>query len=184
MFDAKITFSGDAMRNLRREIKTAPKEFVKRVNTYIDGAEQRLADKLTVVPPRKKGSLRWARSKHPADADKKPNTKFGYYSRQKAWWFATRRNADGTIKAYNRTGKLARSWRIVRRGNQYAMTIVARNTQKYAEFVIGDWQQPFHADTGWPLARKILTDEQTEMSKRIVSYWHEIQRERRARAKG
>lgn len=53
---------------------------------------------------------------------------------------------------YRRTNKLAEKWRYVLRRDFALITNEAKDPRTgvyYAPFVIGGFQQPFHADTGW-----------------------------------
>ena len=50
---------------------------------------------------------------------------------------------------YRRTGWLAKQWFVTPTGNAQ---VVVRNKARYAAFVVGKAQQPFHKDSGWKRA--------------------------------
>lgn len=49
-----------------------------------------------------------------------------------------------------RTGAFGQAWAIHSEVVQLGAVVRIRNTSKVATFIVGDRQQLFHADTGWP----------------------------------
>jgi hypothetical protein len=112
---------------------------------YVPLLERELA---TNVPPaRRKGDkMRWASED------------------QRKWWFASK--GDGKGIPYRRTGDLANAWMIdvTTEGGIFAVKVF--NPAPSAKYVYGSlarsitaakrFQQPFHADQGWPLAVEII----------------------------
>jgi len=82
-----------------------------------------LRDRVNVYPPRKRGmKIRWKSERQ-------------------------RRYVLANIKLpYNRKGWLAKQWRVTPVSPRM---VVVRNTARYAAFVVGRAQQPFHKDRGW-----------------------------------
>ena len=83
----------------------------------------KLRDATNVYPPRKQGMrIRWKSERQ-------------------------RRYVLANVKLpYRRTGWLAKQWFVTPTGNAQ---VVVRNKARYAAFVIGKAQQPFHKDRGW-----------------------------------
>lgn len=119
-------------------------------------------DELGYTPGKSKSPVRWTPA---AIQDKPPNTQFGYYSKQKAAYFAT--NGFGKGIPYQRTGRSAKSWfvRSSTKDNVYFLNI--GTSWKDAKYVYGDLlvkdanramrpMQGFHRDTGWLPARETV----------------------------
>lgn len=90
--------------------------------------------------------IRWTPA---ASQNKPPNTRWGYYSKQKAAYFAT--NGFGRGIPSQRSGKLESDWTVTTKLETDASGVFAiENQASYAQFVVGVDQQGFHAITGWP----------------------------------
>jgi len=86
---------------------------------------ERLRDSVNVYPPRKNMSVRWKSERQ-------------------------RRYVRARVKLpYRRTGWLAKQWFITPTAGA---RVVVRNKARYAAFVYGKAQQPFHKDRGWKRA--------------------------------
>ena len=120
-----------------------------------------------VTPPRPKRPIEWTPSRRSEDAKKKPNTRWGYYSRQKAAFYATRGFGRGIPT--QRTGAYNKGWqtRGQYRENIGVVTIenvaerispLSQGEYRYAPYVAGAWQQEFHAITGWPNYERVVND--------------------------
>lgn len=112
---------------------------------YVPLLEREMAT--NVPPPRRKGDkMRWA-----SEAQRK-------------WWFASNGNGGGI--PHKRSGGLANAWVIdvTTAGGIFAVKVY--NPAPGAKYVYGSlaksitaakrFQQPFHADQGWPLAVEII----------------------------
>ena len=86
----------------------------------------KLRDATNVYPPRKQGMrIRWKTERQ-------------------------RRYVLANVKLpYQRTGWLAKQWFVTPTSN---VQVVVRNKARYAAFVFGRAQQPFHRDRGWKRA--------------------------------
>lgn len=80
---------------------------------------------ITKYPPKPRYPLRWKSEK------------------QRRAYFAS--NGFGKGIPYQRRGDLGNRWRE----SVFKNVFTFRNTARYASFVIGDDQEPFHNDTGW-----------------------------------
>ena len=115
--------------------------------------------------------IRWTPSRHPEDRAKPPNTRWGYYSRQKAAYFAT--NGFGAGIPYTRQHTLVREWHVIGDYEAGFGGITVRNDSRVAIYVYGQWQQLFHALTGWPSAGSQLQILSLELNDRL---WLAVQR--------
>lgn len=60
------------------------------------------------------------------------------------------------------------------------LSISLANWADYAQFVIGEWQQPFHADTGWPAVAEdspVLEDIRTLAAYLLEEAWGRVESE-------
>jgi len=110
--------------------------------------------------------IRWMPSRHPEDQNKKPNTRWGYYSRQMAAYFAT--DGFGAGIPYIRQHKLVRGWHVVGDYEQGFGGIRITHDSRIAMFVWGIWQQLFHAITGWPYWLDQLTALSLDLDDRLL----------------
>jgi hypothetical protein len=74
--------------------------------------------------------------------------------KQRRFYFAMRREW-GLPPKYTRSSRLRTSW-VARRND--ATSLIVAPTARYAMFVQGNWQQPFHRNTGWITDRQIKTE--------------------------
>jgi hypothetical protein len=76
--------------------------------------------------------------------------------KQRRAFFAT--NGFGRGVPSQRTGALARGW-TVEIDDSDLIALDVFNREPHTAFVEGDEQQPFHIDTGWLFAPKIMAEE-------------------------
>lgn len=57
-----------------------------------------------------------------------------------------------------RTGALKKAWQTLVEAIPAGASIRARNLSTVAKYIVGDRQQAYHAETGWPLARNRALD--------------------------
>lgn len=72
---------------------------------------------------------------------------------------------------YERSHKLARGWEVSVTFNQKDRggTVTLYNPSDIAQYVYGPSQQPYHADTGWPLLRDVAADEANAFEEDLAS---------------
>jgi hypothetical protein len=87
--------------------------------------------------------------------------------KQRRAYFAT--NGFGHGIPYRRTGALMRAWEVIMRATQSGFSLVVRNDNPAAPFVVGRWQQGYHARTGWPKARTMIEQVTSELRPIIVA---------------
>lgn len=149
MFSAQVIVDTDVLEALREAAKNAPRTVDVFVNKTVKrDIGRRILDEMGQMPGSPRHPILWMESRHPEDIGKPPNTRYGYYSRQKAAYFATRGFGRGI--PYTRTGGLVRAWRVDYESGRDTGLLTAINDAPAAPFVYGPYQQPFHANTGWP----------------------------------
>jgi len=157
MFRAYVEITDDrVLKNIRETLAEAPSLASEALTVTRDEITKFLTEDLfTYAPGPPRYPIRWAPSRHPADRNKRANTRFGYYSRQKAAFFATDGFGRGIPARRNKPAKVNLAWRVeavsLRAGEAL---LKVSNTADHFPFVIGDpsrpsWQQQFHVDTGW-----------------------------------
>jgi hypothetical protein len=148
MYSTKITFPKDEWRMLRQKLQYVPKSFVKKIDEDIAQMTAEVREEAGKYPGPVKRPIQWTPDSK-GNPDHRPPNVYGfgspYYSRQKAWYAWK----YGLGKGRPRTGKLAAAWRVTRQGNQYESTLTVSNDTPYLPYVMGKWQQRFHANTGW-----------------------------------
>lgn len=120
--------------------------------------ERRMNRELMHQPGRPKYPIRWA-------------------SEKQRKYVMAKLSREGNLP-YRRTMKLARRWRI-----RAALTLVdgqvyMENPSEIAQWVYGDrigqHQQPFHKDTGWPLAMAFFEDMFLASRDQLAAAWPDI----------
>lgn len=141
----------------RQQLVGAPQQVNTMLETVLRSRLQQQADeKLGQSPGTVARPVQWTPA---AVQDKPPNVNFGgrkYYSKQKAAYFATDGFGGGIPST--RTGAILNSWQVVVGAAENRIGLI--NRHKAARFVIGTFQQKFHANTGYNredlIAREIL----------------------------
>lgn len=168
--DIELQVNTDVVQNLIRTIQTAPQAATEAMTRIAIPRLQQRARQLLGAPGKPSHPLRWAPSRHPEDQDKTPNTVFGYYSRQKAAYFAS--DAFGAGIPFIRTGRLVQGWLVELRQNGSTFELVLTNPVEYWPFVQGPWQQPYHEDTGWSIRRDAAQVLSLEADDQLAIAWH------------
>lgn len=161
-FDLKDQQLKKSLEQFQKEITLAPSLLQTAFKRSIRRSKARVLRRLRRVPGRPSYPLRWAPSRHAEDAGKTPNTRWGYYSRQKAAFFAT----DGFGKGIptRRTGAITDAWdgEYIREGASEGLYRIFNSNPDHV-YVQGELQQPFHKDTGWDYAPDVIDDAQVEL---------------------
>jgi len=168
MFELTWKFD-DKVLAAYRDLATTAKA---KVDTFVNGTfrqhiEQQVQNRLVFTPGAAESPLHWTPAKV---QDKPPNTRWGYYSKQKAAYFAT--NGFGRGIPSVRSGALNRSYRVI----TTTQGIAIFNVAPYAKFVVGEYQQPFHRNTGWQLADPIAADILLQSVSFLADAWFDIMR--------
>ena len=83
--------------------------------------------------------------------------------------FVLKRDAQGNIIPYQRTGGLGKAWVVDVERNGLALHVY--NSASSATFVIGARQQQFHKNTGWPPAKTELDKIMEETIDMLIEAW-------------
>lgn len=116
--------------------------------------------------------IRWSRSKNPQDRGKRANTRFGYYSRQKAAYYATNGFGKGIPSASS--GNMRNHWRVDLLADGNGGILEVNNDVPYAVYVQGVWMQPFHIDAGYADAQKVVSDYRVEAEEVLIQTWFTV----------
>ena len=159
MIRFRFTYDKKALDSLIDLYESIPSKAIlimrDRVRPFVD---EQLNRRLRTPPQRVSGfGMRWTPSRNEADSNKTPNTPYGYYSRQKAAFYATRGFGMGIPT--RRTGGIPDSWFVRARYTEDKIgEINVRNTDPRSHYVVGDYQQDFHRIHGWPRATQVLRE--------------------------
>lgn len=76
---------------------------------------------------------------------------------------------------YRRTHDLSRAWRIVALIPELGVAeIILVNDTPYAQFVQGQYQQPYHIDTGWQNVQTINTRYASAITGEYLQEWNNV----------
>lgn len=106
--------------------------------------------KVLVTPQMADASMEVAREKYKTPSNT-PSYPIRWKSRKQQIAVIIRLKEDGNLP-YKRTGRLETAWAATFRPNMVTIANTARDRRSgkfIAPFVIAEFQQPFHADTGW-----------------------------------
>lgn len=134
MIEVKTSFNTEPLDRLAIAFKTTPDIIQEVVNADVKPVVvDYVENTLSVYPgPIKPGSFRRHATK-----------------KQLRFVMAKIRRGEWT----GRTGALKEAWQTVVEAIALGSTIQVRNVSRVAKYVVGDRQQAFHAETGWPFAR-------------------------------
>lgn len=147
--NAEVAISRDLLDELATAAATMPDAIDQYARREVRPFASQWVDRtLRRAPGPAKHPIQWTPSKHPEDADKPPNTRWGYYSRQKAKFFAT--NGFGGGIPYTRSGKFVSGWHVRADYEGGLSSIRVYHEDEVEQFITGRHQQQFHRNTGWP----------------------------------
>jgi hypothetical protein len=161
MFSLSISFDSDVMDALQDALDSAPKT----TNTIINRAilpefTERVKREVTPYPPARHGKVRWKSE------------------RQWKAYFAT--DGFGSGIPYVRSGRFGQAWELnyteLENGGQITISNNARTRtgDPLAQYIVGEHQQPFHADTGWPKADDKLATIQEDLTDAVIDVYFSI----------
>lgn len=154
MIDFQATVDTEVVRQLTAALKDGPKKVQRYVRRELrTEAERRIIKKLRTYPRKPHYPLRWASE------------------RQRKYVMAMLRRQDNL--PYQRTGGLRRGWDVEVKINPTTAFLVIVNDSPAAQYVMGDRQQPFHKDTGWPFAGDIIYKESARLADDMVAAWYD-----------
>lgn len=167
MIEAQIVFDTTHLETIQALYRQAPELTHQAVRQDIVPYARHWVDKrLRIEPGAPSRPIRWTPSSHAEDQNKTPNTRWGYYSRQKAAYFAT--NGFGAGIPYQRQHKLVRGWHVIGDYQGGLGGLRVTHDSPIALYVWGIRQQLFHALTGWPYFLDELTVLSLELDDRLL----------------
>jgi hypothetical protein len=92
--------------------------------------------------------------------------------RQRRAFFAT--NGFGGGIPHQRTGALQAAWEVEIVGKDFSMDVFVNNDSPGAIYVQGDYQQPFHMDTGFPAAAPIFVRYEEQIGDALINTWFSL----------
>ena len=154
MIKIDVTVDTDVLDAISEAAKESPRRMNKAYKRRIKSIRQRILDDLREYPGPAKKPFRWASE------------------RQRRAFFAT--DGFGHGIPYVRTNALKDGWTTrVRDTKDGAIFEVANNTD-YAEYVVGDWAQPGHLQTGWASASVTVAKYREEATDILIDAWGEV----------
>lgn len=150
MIDTQIAFDLPLLDRIQQQYRQAPQLVDEAIRMDIVPFARKHVDTTLRVEPGPASAaypLRWTPSRHPEDRNKRPNTRYGYYSRQKAAFFAT--DGFGGGIPYRRRHKIVRGWHVLGDYRDGFGGIRITHDSRIALFVFGMWQQQYLMDIGW-----------------------------------
>lgn len=144
---------------------------------YKRAIDRRMRSRILAALKEKSGStvypIRWSRSKNPQDSGKRANTAYGYYSRQKAAYYATNGFGRGIPSASS--GNMRDQWRVdISPDTSGGEILEIVNDVSYSVYVSGVWMQPFHIDAGYADAQKVASDFREEAEEVLIQTYFAI----------
>jgi len=154
MIRVDVTVDTDVLDAISEAAQTAPRRMNVAYKRRIKRIRQQILDELRQYPGPVKYPFRWKSE------------------RQRRAFFAT--NGFGHGIPYVRTNALKDGWTTrIRDTKDGAVFEVANNTD-YAEFVVGDFAQPGHINTGWPNAAKTISEFREKATDELIDVWGEV----------
>lgn len=154
MFDYTIEIDDDVLNAIADTLTKAPRALTTVIDRSILPDFRRRIAKVTETPGPPRYPIRWKSE------------------RQRRAFFAT--NGFGKGIPYRRTGALAEGWHVEYAGIRDGGSIRISNAAPYARFVVGDDQQPFHADTGWKDAGPELVRIEDDLQDAVIEAWYSV----------
>lgn len=92
--------------------------------------------------------------------------------RQRRAFFAS--DGFGGGIPHRRTGGLQAAWEVEITGRDFNTDIYVNNDVPGAIYVQGDYQQPFHIDTGFPAAAPIFVRYEEQIGDALINTWFSL----------
>lgn len=154
MYSASLSIDNDIIAAITSNLVKLPTLMETAVKRQEGRIKSRLLKQLRTEPGPVKYPIQWSSDK------------------QRKAYFAT--NGFGNGIPYKRTGKLVKAWRVEFVKSSDGLTLVAENPVKSAKYVIGDAQQPFHANTGWYRADNVIAAETVRAQEVLIQTWYTV----------
>lgn len=153
-YSSAWSFDAEALNLTDQRVRASPKLMERALKRQQTRLRTRALRIVRVVPGKPHYPLRWASQKQ----------------RRKVMAMLRER---GELP-YERKGILEAAWEAMFSFTEYGGAFVVENTSPAATFVIGERQQPFHADTGWIYAPRVMDEIAGFVVEAYVETWHTI----------
>ncbi len=156
MIKVRTVTDFDVLDAVRETAKAAPARMRRKLGAIARGPRaQRLIIRLSTEPGRPRYPLRWKSAK------------------QRRYVMARLRETGNL--PYVRTHGLARGWAVTLDSIQEgAGAFIVSNPSRAAEYVQGDFAQPYHLDSGWPQAAPIIQEFAAGFESDVIDAWYEV----------
>lgn len=154
MIAMQVTVDNDILEAIKDGIRQSPARMRIAYRRNVGRLKGRILAKLKVVPNAPKYPIRWKSE------------------RQRRAFFAT--DGFGGGIPYQRTNKLVNSYDVRMVDTAEGAIISVTNSDPKAQFVVGDWAQPFHLDTGWVQMADVISDARKEAEEILIQTWYTV----------
>jgi len=154
MIKIDVTVDTDVLDAISEAAKESPRRMNAAYKKRIKRIRQRILDDLREYPGPVKYPFRWKSE------------------RQRRAYFAT--DGFGWGIPYVRTNALKDGWTTHIRDQKDGAVFEVVNNADYSVFVMGDWQQPGHIQTGWNSAAEIVAKYREQATDELISVWGEV----------
>lgn len=156
MISAELILDADVLDAVKTGLQNAPKTMATLVNRSLLPTISRRALEVLQTPPGKVVyPIAWTSE------------------RQRRAFFAT--DGFGAGIPYRRTGALPAAWRVTFTPiSDDGGAIMAENASPYAPFVIGNWQQRFHRNTGWYVSDDKIVELSEYANDALIDGWYSV----------
>jgi len=151
-FYAEIIVPTDVFDAIADQAQKTPKLMQTAVNRATSRLRTRILKELRTVPPPPKYPLRWK-------------------SKRQERYVKWKLRKEGNLP-YQRSGELPAGWKVehIPQGDNGGLLSVS-NDVPYAQFVSGDWSQPYHLDSGWVQAANVVSGFRVEAENILIETW-------------
>lgn len=156
-FKTEVVPYTNGLQRLTRQVdRFGSDEFTQYFDGELKALRQGIRNFLRNSPIHDVSPIFWEPSKRPEDAGKKPNTEYGFYSRQKTAYFLSGGFGKGIPSPHS--GGVLKAWDVRTRRVKRGMILEVKNTHPAFEFVYGERQQTQFALMGYQPIEVLLRD--------------------------
>lgn len=151
MIKVKVTVDTDILDAIADTAQKSPKLMQTAYDRATRRLRTRIVNTLTAEPGPPVYPIRWKSEK------------------QRRYVIAKLREDDNL--PYQRTHALSAGWKAVIEPDGEGGIMTVSNKSPIAQFVQGDYAQPFHLQSGWPQVGNIISDARVEAESILIDVW-------------
>lgn len=151
MIEIEVRVDTDVLDAIADAAQTAPRRMNAAYKKRVKRIRQRILDDLREYPGPVKYPFKWKSE------------------RQRRAFFAT--DGFGWGIPYVRTNALKDGWQTRIEDRTDGAIFSVENRAEYAQYVMGDWQQPGHLATGWNSAAEIVAKYREQATDELIDTW-------------